>query len=655
MNLKRTLIGLVALAAMVTGYGQDSKAVILEVGDYKITKGEFERIYKKNNQGFETSDLRSVEDYMELFINFKLKVIEAESMGLDTTEAFIKELAGYRSQLAKPYLTDEEFNEYLLTEAFERSKLDVNASHILVRLNQYPTPEDTLAGFNKIMRIRDRITRGESFEEVAKGTSDDPQVKRNSGNWGYLTVFSLIYPLETLVYNTDINAVSMPLRTDFGYHLIKVNDVREARGNIKVAHIMVAVPENSPEARQVAARKKVDSIYQLIEEGRPFEDLAKELSDDKSSGQRGGLLQWFGVGKMVPEFEDAAYSLSENGQISKPVRTGFGWHIIKRIERKPIGTLEEVREELESKVRQRYRMKRSQEHFVEKLKSEYNFVLDENEMNEFYLLVDSTIFSGEWDIGKKLGFNAPLFTFANNSINQEEFADYLRKVSAGRKPIPVAAHIERAMKDFVNTTLINYENDHLEEKHPDFRYLMQEYHDGILLFELMDRMVWSKAMTDSSGLEKFFNERRQDYLWDERIDITTYKCQPSMAEEKLLKALQKKIKKNKPEAYLYKKLKISPSDSIVVAKREKYLRGENPTADMLEWVPGTVSFQEIAGSDHYEVISINAIVPPTPKELNETRGLVTADFQNHLEIKWVEGLRKKYGFKVNRELLKTVK
>ena len=306
----------------------------MTVAGKNITKTEFEAIYHKNNTKNAASDTKSLEDYMQLFINFKLKVKEAEELGLDTVSAFKNELEGYRKQLAAPYLTDNEVNDKLLKEAYERMKKDVRASHILIKCDAGALPKDTLAAYNKAISARNRVVKGEDFAKVAKELSDDPSAKDNGGDLGYFTSMQMVYPFEDVAFKTAKGAISEPIRTQFGYHIIKVLDRRPSQGQITVAHIMVRSNPGMPEEDSIAARKKIFDIYDRLKKNENFSSLALEFSDHTDSKTKGGVLPAFGTGTMVPSFENAAFALKDTNSFSMPFQTPFGWHIVKLKNRK---------------------------------------------------------------------------------------------------------------------------------------------------------------------------------------------------------------------------------------------------------------------------------------------------------------------------------
>ncbi|UCG26723.1 MAG: peptidylprolyl isomerase, partial [Bacteroidales bacterium] len=545
----------------------DDDRILMTISDREITAGEFERIYKKNNAGGKVLDVKSVEEYLELFINFKLKVIEAENLGLDTIPSFKKELLGYRGQLAKPYLTDNETTERLIREAYERTETEVSASHILIKLPANPSPEDTLKAYNRALKIIDRLNMGESFEAIAKGASDDPSAKTNSGNLGYFTAFRMIYPFESAAYNTPVGEISDPLRTQFGYHIIKVNDKRSSRGEVKVAHIMIATPRGSGDEFIKNAKDTIEKIHRNLLQGAEFSTIAASYSDDRGTARNGGELPWFGTGRMVPEFEQAAFSLNEPGDISEPVRTSFGWHILKLIDKKPLGSFEEMKPDIKNKIARDTRSSLGKRSFVDKLKTGYDFRVNNERLAEFYSTLNPAFLSNYSEMGTAGSLTGRLFSFADKTYTRQDFIGFIRKNPGKVRTNDIHEYIDLMFMEFTDQELISYEDGRLEEKYPEFRYLLQEYHDGILLFELTDKIVWSKAVKDSAGLTEFYEKNKNKYLWDDRMDATIYR----LADNSQLKEFRKILKKINSRGYSNEEL----TDMFNSGREDPYLTIES--------------------------------------------------------------------------------
>jgi peptidyl-prolyl cis-trans isomerase SurA len=631
--------------------------ILMTIDDRKVTVEEFERIYHKNNSNT-ALEQQTVDEYLDLFINFKLKVIEAENMGLDTTQAFLREFNGYRKQLAKPYLSDQEEVDNLVKEAFERAQKEVHVEHILIRMNEFAGHEDTTLTYNKAMEIRNRILAGEDFGTMAKAYSDDPSAKSNGGDLGWFTVFRMVYPFETACYNTPKGQISMPFRSRFGYHLVKVLDVRPARGNVQVAHIMVMVPESMTDEQKAKAGEKIDRLYDSIQAGKDFATMASKYSEDRGSAQRGGELPWFGTGRMIKEFEDACFALKNIGDVSRPIRTSFGWHIIKLLDRKTYDDFEEVKADLQSAVTKSDRNAYSRTAMIERIKNKNGFTENPANLQAFYSLVDTSIFTRQWDASGASSLKGVLFTIGDWKVTQGDFARYLDGRQGGRK-INLKVFINNEYRSFVEQQVLQYEEDQLPGKYPEFRNLVQEYHDGILLFDLTDRMVWSKAVEDSAGLEAFFDENRNNYKWEKRMDATVYTCRDEDVARfaKGLLENQKKKKKTKkpgPADIQSKTIAGFADNSCITFENRKLEKGDNDLADKMDWNQDRISGIQTEKGKAVFLVN-NKILKPEPKQLEECRGLVTADYQNYLEKKWIESLRAKYPVHVNEELLSRIK
>ena len=350
---------LVLLALLFSSNANQNEKVLMTIGSEKVTVSEFQNIFQKNND-LENINKEELENYVDLFVKFKMKVLDAESISLDTSRKFINELNGYRKQLSRPYLTDKQAENKLLSEAYERTLKEVKVSHILILLDENALPKDTLSIFNKINLIRNKALNGESFDLLAKTYSEDPSAKINSGNLGYFSAFRMVYPFENAAYNTNVGEVSKPFRTRFGYKILKVTDKSESRGQVKVAHIMIEQKENANTKEIETATEKVNQLMDFFNQGKTFDELV-QFSDDNGTKNKGGELPWFGTGQMVPEFENAAFNLKV-GEISKPIKTNYGWHILKLIDKKNIEDFDAIKSELERKIKRDTRSNKEENH-----------------------------------------------------------------------------------------------------------------------------------------------------------------------------------------------------------------------------------------------------------------------------------------------------
>jgi peptidyl-prolyl cis-trans isomerase SurA len=518
---------LIAFSLVLSFISISQSQVIMTINNKDITTSEFLQIYLKNNND-PKYDKTSLDEYMELFIKFKLKVAEAEALGYDTIPKLVKELDGYKKQLALPYLVDSAKNESLIKEAYLRTKEEVRASHILIKVSENASPADTIAAYNRITELKSRILNGSSFKDVAqgKGGSEDPSASINGGDLGFFTAFQMVYPFEEKAYTTKIGEVSDPFRTRFGYHIIQITEKRPTRGTIETSHIMVAVNISAKKNEVEAAKSKIDEIYELLEEKGNFESLVAKYSDDPSSNKKKGVLPAFGTGtstRMVTEFEDAAFALKKDGEYSKPIRTNYGFHIVKRLKLTDIASYETMKKTLESKVAKDERSKTTQNSFVTKLKKEYKFKSNSKGLKWFYKNLDSTYLKGQFD-SSILSSNKPLFKMNKKKFTQKDFAQYLKSNYRGARQENMNTAIDVQYSKWEKEAILNYEESRLVNKYPAFKALITEYHDGILLYEIMSDKVWNKAMKDTVGLKAYYENNKTDYTWGYRINGDVYEC-----------------------------------------------------------------------------------------------------------------------------------
>jgi peptidyl-prolyl cis-trans isomerase SurA len=497
-----------------------AEPVLFSIQDEPTTLKEFLYVYNKNNFTRDSVDLaEDFRQYLDLYINFKLKVQEAKDAGLHQEQAFLSELEGYKKELAKPYLSEKSVTEQLIQEAYDRLATEINASHILIGIKS----EDTLAAWNKIMKIREQALNGEDFHQLARQHSEDPSAGMNSGNLGYFTALQMVYPFENAAYQTPVGEISNPVRTNFGYHILKVHDARPSQGKVKVAHIMIRAGEDASEEDKQKAKEKISEIHQRLQDGADWSQLVSQFSEDHFNKKNGGELEWFGTGNMVPSFEEAAFALKEKGQISKPVRTPYGWHIVRLMERQGLPPFEEIRNELSERVSRDSRAQLQENALMERLRRENNVAQNREHIDLLLEKANKTLLSGRWDYKPdSLEAAMELFLINGEAYTLGAFQQWLSRNAKAAANINPEDYLKQLFQRWQQQSLLAYEEAHLAEKYDDYRLLVQEYHDGILLFQLMDEKVWTRALEDTAGLERWFKEHRDRYQWNERARSTIF-------------------------------------------------------------------------------------------------------------------------------------
>jgi peptidyl-prolyl cis-trans isomerase SurA len=615
---------------------QQSAIPVFTVVKKPVTTDEFIYLYKKNHQNKpEEFTTEKVQEYLDLFINFKLKVAEAQHRGLDTTQAFKTEYNGYKDELRKPYLPDSKLLDSLVTLTYNRMKEEINASHILISVSGDASPADSLKAYNKIIELRNRAMNGEDFGALAEKNSDDPSARYNKGNLGFFTALQMVYPFETAAYETKKGEISMPVRTNFGYHIVKVNDRIPARGEVEIAHIMIRTGENKDNA---ASKNKIFEIYDQLQKGVNWNDLVKEFSEDPASKENGGRLRPFGVGVMsaVPEFETVAFQLQKPGDISDPFQTQYGWHIVKLERKIPIPSFEEISASLKTKVSRDERVQVSKHALYARVKKEYGYKENADEKAKLIALADSSLTSGIWNPVIANADKTVLFTITDRSFTVKDFLDYVRKNQSptGQEP---KKYLEQLFNGFTESKLLDALEQKIIQQSPDYKWLLREYYEGILLFDIMEKEVWNKASDDSVGQRNFFKANSINYKAGERVRANIY----SATTKEHLDQLKAAIDANDS----------SKVQSLLSSYKIKYESGAYEKDDRIvlskvQWSPGVYLAQN---NNMNYLIEIEKMIPPGQKTFEEARPEVISDYQSYLEKKWIDELKKKYPVKINKK------
>mgnify|MGYP001291948106 CR=1 FL=1 len=649
MLKKSIVISLLTVSLTGVASSQVLNQVALTINKKPITLAEFNYLFSKNRDVKAAVDSAQVADYVSLFVNYKLKVEDALGQKFDTASSFKTELAGYRKQLAAPYLTDTTVDRIVMQEAYSHMLFDVRASHILIPLKADATSADTLVAYNKAMEVRKLVMANRPFDSLAIAYSGDPSAKHNGGDLGFFTAFRMVYPFEEAAYKLKVGEVSPPVRTRFGYHLIKVTDKRPARGEVKVAHIMMLVPNNATTLDWSNARSRIDVIRDSVMHGSDFAQMAAKYSDDKATAKSGGEVAPFGIGRVIPVFEDAAFSLTVVGEVSQPVRSPYGWHIIKLIEKYPIPSFGDVRQKIKDGITRDERNGAGRDAFVKKLKSGYGYKDYIKNALAVVNLIDSSFAKGNWSTQSAQRMAKPVFSFNRQKFTQYQFAQYLA-AHEGKMPVDKMLFTNEMMNAMAADTLLAYESSTLEAKYPTFRFLMNEYHDGMLLFDISTQKVWNKASTDTVGLQQFYMENRGNYVQPllEHAAIAVYADSLSafrakhavdsigfanLVVDSLKQVLNRSIKPTNFASGWYQ-----PQDHLLLSKLPQkqgvYVVADKNASPVLVVVEGT--------KQNY--------LP----ELSEVKGIVTSDYQEKLDLDWIKQLRIKYLIDINWAVLKTL-
>lgn len=653
--LSRILLLLFAFTISFNSYAQKDDPVLFSVEGVPVHKSEFEYIYTKTNGTNADFSKATLDEYLNLYVNFKLKVQKAKEMKLDTIVSLQQELNGYRRQLADSYLIDREVTEKLVKEAFDRTQQDVDISHILIKLAPNATPADTLKSLERAMEAKKMLDNGKPFDNVAQIYSEDKSAAKNKGHIGWVTALfpNGFYALETAAYNAEVGSIVGPIRTSAGYHVIKINERRPARGEAEVAHILVRL-DKQPDS--IKARQRIDEAYKKLKEGADFNEIAKEYSDDNITANKGGYLGYFGINRYEKAFEDAAFGLENDGDYSKPIQTSIGWHIIKRINLKQGQPLQMVKSALQNKIKGDPRFELAKESMVQRIKKEGNFQEDRTTLNNFIASLQADTSNAFLTYKWKAPANpskVTLFSFGKNELNVTlgDFERHLQGASRTRQQMArqgIEAVVEQLYNEFISENALKYEEKQLESKYPEFKSLMREYEEGVLLFEVTKMEVWDKASQDTIGLQAFYDNNKDKYNWDDRAVVSEFSLVENSKDK--INIIRDFSKTHQPEDVL-KSFNGNGPEQILSFKSKTYEKGRNDILDKMKWESGELSPIEINKKNKsYEFFKIEEIIPPSPKTLKDARGYVVADYQDYLEQEWLKNLKNEYKVEINQKV-----
>jgi peptidyl-prolyl cis-trans isomerase SurA len=648
MKLKHLFLGLL-IGFSFAASAQTSKEVLFTINDKPYYTDEFIRVYNKNLDLVKDESQKDLTQYLELFVGYKLKVNKANKLNLQDNQQYQNELKTYRIQLAKNYTTDSKVTKELIDEGYKRLLKEVNASHILIMVDENATPVDTLIAYNKTLEIRKRIMKGEDFGTVAQEVSQDPSAKENKGNLGYFTSFRMVYAFENGAYNTPVGMVSMPVRTKFGYHLIKVNTIRDNRGEVAVSHIMIL--KNKDGVDVPGAKTTIEDIYKKLQQGEKFEELAKQFSEDKSSASKGGVLNRFGSGQLSSEeFENIAFSLTKENPVSTPFETQFGWHVVKLTDKFPVKSYDDSKVELENKISKDDRSKLISNSLIDKLRKKYPIKRDAKLYASLSKLVTNDFYEAKWELpveAKK--YSQTLFSIGTKKISGTNFLDYIySQQKSGIAIKPLEKLIDKLYENYTDDQRNQYNNDNLENEFPEFSAVMDEYRDGLLLFDLMDKEIWQRSKTDTTGLKSFYDTQKEKHVWKTRINAEIF----SSTNLDLMKKVLVLIKKNQTSKEI--KDKFNTKDTVnIMAYEGIYEEGADalPKETKME-----VGVSEITNKgEYYFITKVNKVIPSGYKTIDECKGKLVNDYQQYLEQNWVNELKKEFTVKVNQDVFEKVK
>lgn len=621
---------------------------MLSVDGKPVYISEFKRVYNKNLDLVKDESQKSVDGYLDLFVDYKLKIAAAHDQNLHQEKSYLREFNSYRNKLSRSYIFEEKVTKELINEAYERGLEEIDANHILIKTGYEDKPQDTLTAYNKIKAIYDRAKAGEDFVALAKETSEEPNANKSGGRLGYFSAFGMVYPFESMAYNTKVGEVSEIVRTQFGYHVLKLIDRRVRDGQISASHIMIT---DKGKDQTFDPEERINELYALLKQGESFEALAIQYSDDKNSGKNGGKLKLFGRGDLrAPEFEEAVYNLKNPGDLSEPVKTDFGWHLIKLQKKIPVPTFEEDYPTLVERVKSGARSKIVTTALSNKIKEKYTFKKENSHRPFFDTYITEDYVKKQWKYDTITAEqDAVLFTIGNKTLRFNDFAQYLLDRQKGRTTFTQKDNIVNYYyEEFEVKQLTSYFRDNLELENEEYAGIIDEYRSGLLIFEVMNNNIWQKAKSDTLGLKDFYEKRKANYIGKDLVEGTIFFSTTN--------DVAKKVKEMLIEGKTKEEIKIilNVNDKVnVILSNGKFEEGQRELPENFEMKTGVSDIYK--KNDQFLVVNVLNIIPASEKKLKDVKGRVLSDYQNDLETNWMEGLRQKYKVEINKRALKKVK
>ena len=640
MNKTFLILSAACFSFLVSNAQITENDTLLTISGEPILANEFIRVYNKNLNLVQDDSQKNVNSYLELFVNYKLKLSEARALRYDKDPKYINEFKSYKNQLTQSYLTDKNVTDDLVREAYDRTVNEIKAQHILVLLDEVET--DTLAAYSKIEAYRARFIN-EDFESLKKELHNGKSIFVE--DLGYFSAFKMVYNFESAAYETEVGTVSQPFRTRFGFHVVKVLEKRKSKGEVSVAHIMIS---NTQKDTTLVAKDRIEELHRLLLQGEDFGELAKQFSDDKSSSMRGGELKPFKSGQINSEiFETTAFELSPSNPISKPIQTQFGWHILKYINKIPVQSFDKMQPEMINKVGKDSRSQLVKAKMLEQLLVEYQIETPNSSLATLESNLSYNTSQNIWELPSEFDKNQSFLSIKNQTYSFGDFLEYLNKNQKSiNKKWSTSIVVNKQFASFLEKSVFTYKEENLENENEEFAHILNEYREGLLLFELMQDKIWEGAKNDSIGLQEFYNSNKQNYIWPDRIEGSVARS----ADAKYIKKVRKYWSKNQSNKAIDEVLN-KEQQNVMFSNGEFEL--EHPK------LPKRIQFKTgiskvIEENSNFYAVNVTALKPSTPKTFEEAKGQLLADYQIVLESDWINELRAKFKVDINQDVLAKV-
>lgn len=623
------LFGLQAISSLAF---QKADNIVASINKEPILADEFMYAFNKNRKSEGVIHYDSLEKYLNQYIDFKLKVLLAKKRGIDTTQAFVQEYKGYISQVQKPYLQNSTTEESLIKEAYERLKEEIHAAHILIKINNDANPEDTLKAYQKIDSLRQLAISGSPFDQLAKENSSDGSA-RNGGDLGWFTSMAMVYPFENGAYKTEVGGISEIVRSQFGYHIIKVFAKRPTKGKVKTSHIFLTKNGRSIES----GNQLMQAIYDSLHNGGNWKELVKKYSEDSRTKLNSGGLPLAGTGELPEEYLNIAYNLEKPGDVSKPTETSYGWHIVKLDQKQEMPSFEDLKPSISERIRRSGRNQLDMDEVVKKLKVESQFQQDFAKLKKIVSDIEQM---GLPNVESPALAKEEIFRIGSKSVSYEGYFKDLGNANQLN-----ATALWNRYKTFEREQLLAYAEELAPKKYPEYGFLLNEYKEGLMFFAVMETEVWNKGAADEAGQENFFEANKSKYQAPERAEVWVIECNNSALLTSILENSEWAQQQPFLEAVV-DKLPDKERKELKIAKRT-FVQDDLPN-----FAQNWRQTQLFGNPSEGRIYAMEKILAAGTYDLDEIRGMVISDYQDYLDKEWIKSLRKQNKIFINKKVLK---
>jgi peptidyl-prolyl cis-trans isomerase SurA len=624
---------------------------LFSIDKEQVSVNEFLSIYKKNNNKADFSE-KSLKEYLDLYSLFKMKLNEAKSKKIDTISNLDEEFKTYSNQLTQGYFVDKDYMNTIMQNLYERTKKDRRVAHILIKIPQNAKPEDTLKAYNTILEIKNKIKSKEDFFQQAAEKSEDPNAKDTKGIIGFINIFMTFPTFEDMAYSTSLLKVSDIVKSPFGYHIILPIEERDARGKVSVAHIYTTDKTEEDKKNKIAEKKIMEAFKVIQSKKMTFDSAVKKYTEDNASLNTGGVLPLFGINEMVSEFEENSFALTQIGSMSKPFKSPFGWHIVKLLKKVDRPNFEEAKPWMKEKLDKDERVLNSKQLATKTIKEKYHY----KEFNENFEELNKTISENQFEKkGWKLSqIKSPktLIQLDEAIFTQNDFIEYVQNKYSNITAPKKEEIIKPLFENYKEFCINEYAQNRLKKENPEYATLIQEYQNGLMIFELMDREIWKKANKDTVEQKKLYEINKSKYLYKERVKSFVFKAKEASIVSKIKNELTSSPSSNLSD--IDKRLKQSIDSNNFYSFEKIYEKGDLDILDKNEWIPNKMIEDYSKDQNMYTIYKLIEILPIATKPYNEVKGRVANEYQKIVEEKWVQYLKNKYKLTVNQDILKSL-